>query len=80
MLDSKSSVFVLTGLIRFQSFFIASVSYMGCTYFVQKVPVIVMLPSQASLGWKDGEVYLASLVIPPKVWDDSETVQTNSTF
>lgn len=80
MLDSKSSIFVLTGPIRFQSFFIASVSYMGCTYFVERVPVIGMLPSQASLGWKDGEVYPASLVIPPKVWDDSETIQTNGAF
>ena len=37
-LDSESSVFVLTGPMRLQSFFIAPVSYSGCTYPVEKVP------------------------------------------
>ena len=37
-LDSESSVFVLTAPMRFQSFFIAPVSYSGCTYSVDKVP------------------------------------------
>lgn len=64
MLDLKSSIFVLTGPIGFQSFCIASVSYMGCTYLVEKVPVIGMLTSKASLGWRDGEVCPASLVVP----------------
>lgn len=64
MLDLKSSIFVLTGPIGFQSFCIASVSYMGCTYLVEKVPAIGMLTSEASLGWKDGEVCPASLVVP----------------
>lgn len=37
-LDSESSVFVLTAPMRFQSFFIAPVSYSGCTCSVDKVP------------------------------------------
>lgn len=37
-LESESSVFVLTGPMRVQSFFIAPVSYSGCTYSVDKVP------------------------------------------
>lgn len=34
------------------------VSYMGGTYFVEKLLVIGTSPSQTSLGWRDGEVYL----------------------
>lgn len=64
MLDSKSrGVLVLTGPIGLQSFFTASVSYMGSTYCVEKVPGVGTLPSQASPGWRDGEIYPASLAI-----------------
>lgn len=65
-MDSKYSAFVLTGPIRCESSFIARVSYTGGTYFVEELLVIGTSPPQTSLGWRDGEVYPASLVIPQR--------------
>lgn len=51
---------------RCESSFVASVSHRGGTYFVEKRLVIGTSPPQTFLGWRDGEVYPASLVIPQR--------------